>query len=140
MSNPYAQYQNMQVISASPEKILIMLYEGAIKFSKVALDRMEKNDIPGKGAYIGKALAIVTELMNTLNHEVGGDVSINLERLYIYLIGELTEANVKNSAAALQSSINVLSTLRDGWVEAIEVVKKEKEVGQNSCSLARAAG
>ncbi len=140
MPNPYAQYQNMQVDSASPEKILIMLYEGAINFSRIALDRMENNDIAGKGKYIGKALAIVTELMNTLNHDVGGDISLNLERLYVYMIGEFTAANLNNSASSLENAINVLTILRDGWTEAVALLKKEREAGQHADAYLRAAG
>lgn len=140
MPNPYAQYQNMQVDSASPEKILIMLYEGAINFSRIALDRMENNDIAGKGKYIGKALAIVTELMNTLNHDVGGDISLNLERLYVYMIGEFTAANLNNSASSLENAINVLTILRDGWTEAVGLLKKEREAGQHADACLQAAG
>ncbi|ABQ28236.1 flagellar export chaperone FliS [Geotalea uraniireducens] len=130
MANPYTQYQTMQVGSASPEKILIMLYEGAINFTRIAADRMRNNDIAGKGKYIGKALAIVTELMNTLNHDVGGEIAINLERLYMYLISEFTEANLNNSAASLENAINVLTILKDGWNDAILQARKERAAGQ----------
>ncbi|TLN09722.1 flagellar protein FliS, partial [bacterium] len=62
------QYQNTQVGTASPERILIMLYDGAINFTRIALDKMNKGDLAGKGRFVGKAQAIVSELMNTLNH------------------------------------------------------------------------
>lgn len=140
MLNAYTQYQNTQVISATPEKILVMLYDGAIRFSRIALDMMGKKDMAGKGVYISKALAIVSELMSTLNHEVGGDISRNLEQLYVYLIGEFTEANVNNSAQSLENAINILSILRSAWTEAIEVARKEREVGHQAESFVRAAG
>jgi flagellar protein FliS len=140
MLNPYAQYQSTQVNSASPEKILIMLYEGAIKFSRMALDRLEKNDIAGKGKYIGKTLAIVSELMSTLNHEVGGEISLNLERLYIYLVDELSRANMNNSVNSLENVIRILDVLSGTWIEAVEIVKKERGLGQQSDNLMRAAG
>jgi flagellar protein FliS len=140
MLNPYVQYQNTQVNSASPERILIMLYEGAIKFSRIAMEKMEKNDLAGKGKYIGKTLAIVSELISTLNHEVGGDISLNLERLYIYLIDELTQANMNNSVTSLENAIRILDNLRNTWVEAVEILKREKEAGQQSDILMRAAG
>lgn len=140
MLNAYTQYQNTQVISATPEKILVMLYDGAIRFSRIALDMMGKKDMAGKGVYISKALAIVSELMSTLNHEIGGDISRNLEQLYVYLIGEFTEANVNNSTQSLENAINILSILRSAWTEAIEVARKEREVGHQTESFVRAAG
>jgi flagellar protein FliS len=123
----YNQYQNTQVTTASPEKILIMLYDGAIRFSRMALDRLENKDMAGKGVNIGKALAIVGELRSTLNHEVGGDIAANLERLYVYLSDEFINANMHNSSAHLENAIRILTVLRDTWVEAVELVRKEKE-------------
>ncbi len=140
MVNPYAQYQNMQVISASPEKILIMLYDGAIRFSRIAVEKMENKDIAGKGQNIGKALAIIGELMSSLNHEVGGEISRDLERLYRYLIGELTQANINNSVHSLENAIKILDMLRNTWLEAIEIVKQEKRSGQQPDAQMRAAG
>lgn len=121
------QYQSTQVSTSSPEKILLMLYDSAINFSKIALEKVAKGDKGGKGVYISKAQAIVAELMNTLNHEVGGDIAKRLEQLYIYLIDEYIEANVNNSQKSLQNTVHILSMLRDTWMEAVEQVKREKE-------------
>jgi flagellar protein FliS len=98
MATPYNQYQNIQVTTSNPEKVLIMLYDGAINFTRIAIDKIAKGDVAGKGLYIGKAHAIVAELMDTLNHEIGGDISRQLQRLYIYLIEELVAANIKSSS------------------------------------------
>ncbi|BEH11563.1 MULTISPECIES: flagellar export chaperone FliS [Geobacter] len=128
MLTPFNQYQNTQVGTASPEKILIMLYDGAINFSKIALERMEKKDLAGKGKYISKAQAIVSELMNTLNHDVGGGIAQRLEQLYIYVIDEYINANINNSPRALENAIRILTVLRDSWVEAIDIWKRERDV------------
>ena len=127
MLSPFNQYQNTQINTSSPEKLLLMLYDGAINFTRIALDKMEKKDIAGKGMYIGKAQAIVSELMNTLNHEVGGDISRQLERLYIYLIDEYLAANINNSPRSLENALKILTVLRDTWVEAIEIWRRERE-------------
>lgn len=127
MLSPFNQYQNTQINTSSPEKLLLMLYDGAINFTRIALDKMEKKDIAGKGMYIGKAQAIVSELMNTLNHEVGGDISRQLERLYIYLIDEYLAANINNSPRSLENALRILTILRDTWVEAIEIWRRERE-------------
>lgn len=123
-------YQNTQITTASPEKILLMLYDGAVRFSKLALDRMERKDIAGKGNYIGKALAIVTELMNTLNHDIGREMAINLHSLYVYLIGELTKANIDNDSKRLENAIAILSHLHDTWTEAVDIVQRERCAGK----------
>jgi flagellar protein FliS len=140
MLNPYAQYQSTQISSASPEKILIMLYEGAIRFSRMALERLENRDMAGKGKYIGKSLAIVSELMSSLNHEVGGEISRDLERLYIYIIDELSQANMNNSSTSLKNSISILTNLHGTWVEAVALLKKEREAAQQSDTHMRIAG
>jgi flagellar protein FliS len=124
------QYRQTAVTTASPEKILLMLYDGAINFSKMAQDRMDKKDVAGKGRFVGKALAIVTELMNTLNHDVCSDVTKDLERLYLYVIGEFTKANFTNDRASLDNAIRILSHLRDTWTEAVEVAQRERSEGR----------
>jgi flagellar protein FliS len=127
MATPYNQYQNVQVTTSNPEKILIMLYDGAINFTRIAIEKLEKGDVAGKGLYIGKAHAIVAELMETLNHEVGGDISRQLQRLYNYLIDELVAANIKNNPAHLENAVRILTTMRETWVEAADIARKERE-------------
>ena len=119
-------YQNTQITTASPEKILVMLYDGAIKFSLLAQERMKQKDMAGKGTYIGKSMAIVAELMATLNHEVGGKVAQDLEQLYIYLIDEFTKANVGNDITALENAHKILVTLRDTWNDATQIWYQER--------------
>ena len=129
MATPYNQYQNIQVTTSNPEKILIMLYDGAINFTRIAIDKLAKGDLAGKGLYIGKAHAILAELMETLNHEVGGDISRQLQRLYTYLIDELIAANIKNAPGHLENAVRILTTMRETWVQAAEIAKKEREAG-----------
>jgi len=136
----YSHYENTQVITASPERILIMLYEGAIRFSKLALDKIRKREPAGKGVFIGKALAIVGELRSTLDHKIGGEIARQLERLYLYLTDELTRANLTNSEEAMENVINILSHLRDTWVEAVDIARSEREAALQSGARLRAAG
>lgn len=67
MNNPYKKYQTTQVMTASREKILLMLYEGAIRFTKQAKVAMEQRKVAEKGTFISKATAILSELMATLD-------------------------------------------------------------------------
>lgn len=140
MYSPLNQYQNNQVLTASPEKILIMLYDGAINFTRIAQERLLVKDVPGKGIYIGKALAIVTELMNTLNHEVGGEIAAHLEQLYLYLMEEYTKANASYEMAHLENAVKILTILRDTWKEAAEIVQRERVALLNEQHVSRMAG
>jgi flagellar protein FliS len=132
MATPYNQYQNIQVTTSNPEKVLIMLYDGAINFTKIAIDKLAKGDVAGKGLYIGKAHAIVAELMNTLNHQASVDICRQLEQLYTYLIDEFLAANIKSDHEHLENALRILTTMRDTWVDAAEIVKKERESGVRS--------
>ncbi|MGE0632057.1 MAG: flagellar export chaperone FliS [Pseudobdellovibrionaceae bacterium] len=125
MKNAYQKYKNTSVQSASREKLLLMMYEGAIKFTKKAIECTEKKDIAGRGMNIGRAYDIVLELNNTLDHKVGGDISKNLENLYMFITDQYTKANIKNDAEPLKSALKILETLYEGWVQAIEKLKKE---------------
>ncbi len=129
MVTAFNQYQNTQVTTATPEKILLMLYDGAINFTRIARERLEQGDVAGKAKFIGKGLAIVTELMNTLNHDVGGEISQRLEQLYVYIIDEYTAANVNNSVKSLDNALRILTILRDTWAEAIDIWRKERLAG-----------
>lgn len=126
----YQKYKQTAVTSASKEKILLMLYEGAIKFTKQAISACEAKDIANRGIYIGKTYDIIMELSNTLNFEVGGDIAKNLEQLYIFMMEQLTAANIKGDVAHLNNVLKLLNTLYDGWVQAVDSLKKQKELNQ----------
>ncbi len=125
MKNVYQKYQNQSVQTASREKLLLMLYEGAIKFVKKAVSAIEAKDIAARGMNIGRAYDIILELNNTLDHRVGGDISKNLEQLYMFMTERLTQANIRGDAKPLEEVLKILEILYQGWVEAIEKLKKE---------------
>jgi flagellar secretion chaperone FliS len=127
MQMPLRQYQQTQVTTSSPEKILLMLYDGAINFTRIAMEKAACGERGERGKYVSKAQAIVAELMNTLDHETGGAVAMRLEQLYLYVINEYVNANINNSLKSLENTIRILSMLRDTWAEAFEIVKKERE-------------
>lgn len=125
MKNQYQKYKNTSVQSASREKLLLMLYEGAIKFVKKSIVACDNKDIAERGLNIGRAYDIIMELNNTLNHEIGGDVSKNLEQLYFFMTDQLTQANIGGKKEHLESVLKILETLHTGWQEAIEKLKRE---------------
>ena len=120
------QYQQTQVTTASPERILIMLYDGAIRFVGQARDAIEADDGLHKRESISKALAIVAYLAETLDHEAGWDASEELDGLYGFMTTELTKANLRDDLQALEVVEGLLQELRGTWAEAIEIVREQK--------------
>ncbi|MEQ1875769.1 MAG: flagellar export chaperone FliS, partial [Bdellovibrionia bacterium] len=120
----YQKYKTSAIQSASREKILLMLYEGAIRFTKLAIIACEKKDIAERGINIGRAFDIIMELNNTLDHKIGGPIAANLEQLYMFMTDQLTKANVSGDPQPLKDVVKVLDTLYDGWVKAVESLKK----------------
>jgi flagellar secretion chaperone FliS len=127
MTNPYQKYKTTSIQSASREKILLMLYEGAIKFTKLAVKACEEKKIAERGYNIGRAYDIIMELNNTLDHKIGGEISLNLEQLYIFMMGQYTKSNISGDPSHLISNLKMLETLYDGWKQAVEKIKKEQE-------------
>lgn len=124
-TNQLSQYQNTQVATASREQILIMLYDGAIRFVRQALLALETGDRARKIEGIDKAIAIVSEFRNTLDHEIGGEIAANLDALYEYMLRELVSGNVHNDPKPLQVVEDLLSGLRDTWKQAIDIARSE---------------
>lgn len=126
------QYQNNQILSASPEQILILLYDGSIRFCRQAIQAMDAGQRKVQAEKISKAMAIVCEFANTLNHEVGGEIAADLDALYGFMTRELTRANLQNDRKALETVEDLLSGLRTTWVEAIEINRNEMMPGKKS--------
>jgi flagellar protein FliS len=125
--NGYNQYKNNQIATASSDQILLMLYDGSIRFCKQAKKAIEEKDTPSKGRFISKAMAIITEFSNTLDHEIGGDIAKNLDALYAYMLKELTQANIHNETQPIDNTCNMLCELRATWAEAIEINNTQKQ-------------
>ncbi len=132
-------YQQNQVVTASPEQILIMLYDGAIRFVRQAQGALSAGDRKTKMMAIQKAVNIITEFRNTLDHEVGGEIAVNLDALYDYLLRELIRANVGNEAKPLEIVEGHLSGLREAWVQAIENNRAAQKAGQPEAKSLQAA-
>lgn len=125
--NPYLkQYQQSQIQTASPEQILIMLYDGAIQFLNKALKAMNENDIQESHNNNVAAQNIITEFMNTLDMDLGGEVAQNLYSLYEYLYYKLVQANVHKNSADIEEVIRHLKELKQTWEEAIKIASREK--------------
>jgi len=120
MNNPYKAYQKTHVTTASREKVLLMLYEGAIRFVKHAEVAMLEKKIAEKGKYISKATAILSELMATLDFKIGGQLAVDLENLYVFMIDKLIEGNINNDVECLRAVETLLRTLYTAWQDVVE--------------------
>lgn len=119
LANPYQQYQESQLETASQGKLLLMLYDGAIRFLTQAQQAMEEKKWQDAHQFILRAEDIITELMATLKMDAG-EVAQNLYRLYEYFNWRLIQANIKRSPEMLVEVQNRLRELREAWVEAIK--------------------
>ncbi|MDD3593790.1 MAG: flagellar export chaperone FliS [Candidatus Gastranaerophilales bacterium] len=126
--NPYIkQYKQNSVLTASPETVLIMLYDGAINFLNRAKVSMDNREIEETHNNIVKAQRIITEFMNTLDMKNGGEVAENLFRLYDYLSHRLIQANVKKDSSMLDEVIAHLRELKQTWEQAIKIAAGEEK-------------
>lgn len=115
LSNPYNQYKQTQISTATQGRLIVMLYEGAIKFLKIAQENMTPKKYEIVNTNIQKAQDIISELMTSLNMDQGGDIAKNLLSLYVYFKKRLLEANMKKDAAILDEVIVLLTQLCDAW-------------------------
>lgn len=119
MNNPYQQYKQTQVQTASPGELVLMLYNGAIKNINTALIHLEKDEKDEFRAKLDKALDIVTELMVNLKPE-GGDISTQLTNLYDFVINRLIAGSAKYSKKELEEALQIITGLRDTWQEMLK--------------------
>ena len=129
MSYGAKNYKQTAIKTATPEQVLLMLYEAAIKAAKLAKIAMEKKQIADKGRHIAKVHDIVMELNNSLDHSKGPQVAEQLASLYEFCTAQLLKANLHNDPKALENVTNILTTLHEGWVAAVEEVRKSKQQG-----------
>ncbi len=119
-------YKKTQVTTATKEQVLILLYEGCIKYLKVASDAAAKKDLNAKGIAVGKAHDIINELSNTLDFNVGGEVAKNLENLYSFMTAELLAGNVANDPAKFDAVRKLMETLLEGWKGAVAQIQADR--------------
>jgi len=125
VSQGYKKYKQTSIESAGREKLLLLLYEGAIRFTKRAIIACDKGETVARCENIGRAYDIILELMNTLDFKIGGEVAENLEQLYMFMTEELTRANITGNKDHLNNVLKILETLYEGWKEAVEILKKK---------------
>ena len=132
----YSNYQNAykkaSVNTLDQNKLIIMLYDGAIKNANFAVQYMESGEIEKVHDSLIKTKNIVTELLATLNMEQGGEIAKNLKSLYSYMFSQLIEANMEKKSEPVLTVIDLLKELRGAWVQIKEKKKPEEKKGSAS--------
>jgi flagellar protein FliS len=128
MVNTYSDnYLKNQIESATREQLLIMFYDGAIRFITRAVQSIDDNNIEQKTYCINKAIAIISELSNTLDHKISEEITADLAALYDFMNRELIKVNLNNNQDSLKFVIKLLTDLRETWKEAIQIHKNATE-------------
>jgi flagellar protein FliS len=117
-------YKAISVNTASPAKLVVMLYQGAIRFLKQAQGDIRTKDFAQKSQSVDRAVAIIQHLQGTLDMEKGGKISLDLDRLYTYVTSRVFEGSAKLDLRAFEEAINLLTTLLSGWEE---IAQREQE-------------
>ncbi len=126
--NAHSVYQTVQVTTTDRGRLLLMMYDGAIKFLKQAKSGIEENDIVRFCKFLAKAQAIIAELMNTLDFERGGKIAKDLDRLYDFMLFYLTEANLHRDSRRIDKVIGLLDTIYQAYKEIILTGRAEAQL------------
>ena len=113
------EYRHNEIATSSQGRLIIMMYEGAVKFVNLAIEGVDNKDLSKKGIYINKAHDIINELSLALDMKKGGEIAQKLESLYQFILHQLTLANIKSDRKALESILNVLTPLLEAWTKLL---------------------
>ncbi|OKP85563.1 flagellar export chaperone FliS [Paenibacillus sp. P32E] len=125
MTSPYEKYRQSSVQTSTPAQLVMMLYDGAIRFVRTAMDGLNKMDYEKTNLNFGKAQTIISELMSTLDQSY--EVSKNLFSLYEYTNHLLIEANIRKSPEKAEEALGYLTDLRETWLQASKLAAGQTE-------------
>lgn len=120
--NPATAYQNSKIMTAAPQELTLMLYDGAIKFCNIAMMAIEKNDIPKAHLNIVKAENIIREFRATLDSKY--PTAKDFDVMYEYINRQLVEANLKKDNEILEEALGYIKEMRETWKELMKPAEK----------------
>lgn len=112
------RYLEERVATATPAELVALLYDGFLRNVRQAVELFEQQKFYDAGPLLIKAQAILVEFRTTLNHEEGGEIAANLDRLYEYAHRRLLHANLRRDVAAAEEAIRLIEPIRDAWAES----------------------
>ena len=125
--DPYSRYQETKVLGADQGRLILMAYDGIIKFLQIATDNLKNKDYLGKGRNIIKAQDLINELLCSLNYEAG-EIAINLRNIYLFMINRLTYAETNKDTKSIQDVLKMLYELQKAWENIILNTKDERTI------------
>lgn len=129
--NPYAQgnnaYKKASVTTKDQGTLILMLYDGAIRFLKIAMKKISEGDLESAHNSIIKAKNIISELLTSLSPENTGRVGTSLRSLYVYMFNRLIDANIQKDSEYVNEVCELLIELREGWRGVINKKKEESK-------------
>lgn len=132
MLNPSRTYLSTSIKTASQGQLLLMLFDGAIRFCKEANESMVQGNYEKANNNIGRAQAIINELMVSLNMEIGGEMTKNIFNLYDYIYRRLITANVKKDSQIVSEVISLLTEFREIWQMVVKKTNDRQTTMYNS--------
>jgi flagellar protein FliS len=134
MSYPARRYQEVEIKTATPLELVVLLYDAAIAGLQKAQEHIASRDISNRTSCLNKVSSVLTELQANLNFEAGGDVAISLDRLYRYMKDRIVQANMRQDAAPLTEVVGLLSGLRSAWAQVAQA-EAQKKVSPAAASM-----
>lgn len=126
LPSAYEKYNNSKVLTASPAELTLMLYDGAIKFCNISIMAIEEKNIQKAHQNIIKVQRIIEEFRATLDRKY--PVAEDFDRIYVYLLRRLLEANLKKDKSILEEVNMHLRSMRDNWKEVMRI-NRENQIG-----------
>jgi len=135
-SNGPNPYLKTKIMTASPEELRLMLYDGALRFCRQARAAIERGEIENTHNNLVRAQKIVMELSNSLNHDMAPELCERLSALYNFIYRRLVDANVNRDVAAVDESIQLIEYERETWQMLMHKVKQDGDAAATSVAAA----
>jgi flagellar protein FliS len=114
---PTAAYKQQSILTATPGQLVVMLYDGCLRFLHQGAHAMRDGNLAEAGTRLARAEAIIDELLSTLDLEQGGVIASRLQGIYVFCVRQLMEARLGRDADKIDKVGELLSELRDSWVQ-----------------------
>ena len=114
---PTAAYKQQSILTATPGQLVVMLYDGCVRFLHQSAHAMREGNIAEAGTRLARAEAIIDELLTTLDLEEGGVIASRLQGIYVFCLRHLMQARLERDAEMIDKVSELLSELRDSWVQ-----------------------
>jgi len=130
-NNPYETYKQTEIQTANQGKLIVMLYEGALKFANAAIVAINEKKYDIANNNITRAEDIVTELLVSLDYDRGGEIAKKLASIYIYINQQLLEANITKTVDPIKVVIGLMSDLKQSWEQIANQVTETDQADMN---------